>query len=124
MSAGRKSNLLKFQVIDAGDLSDDVTSAVTNIQFLDNIGYQANLLTGTPDGTLSVEISADYAQDNNGNVTHAGNWITLTSQAITAGQPSNVYFDLNQLSAPWIRLFFESSSGTGTMDAFITAKMV
>lgn len=123
MSAGRKNNLLKFQVITAGDVSGNITSTITNIQFLDNIGYQANM-TGNPTGTLSVEISADYAQDNNGNVTTAGNWIGLTSEAITAGTPSIVYFDLNQLSAPWIRLSYAESGGTGTLNAFITAKMV
>jgi hypothetical protein len=123
MSAGRKSNLLKYQVITEGDLSDDLTSLVTNIQFLDNIGYQLNI-TGSPTGTFSVEVSIDYAQDNNGNVKNEGNWIELTSEGITAGSPAKVYFDLNQLSAPWIRVSYVRSGGTGSVDAFITGKML
>lgn len=123
MSAGRKSNLLKFQILDAADMSGDLTSLVTNIQFLDNIGYQLNI-TGTPTGTFSVEVSADYAQDNNGNVTNAGRWIELTSGGVTTGSPTEIYFDLNQLSAPWIRVTYAESGGTGTVDGFITGKMV
>jgi len=118
----RKASIIKYQIVDEGDMADDVTSEVTNIQFLDNVGIQANY-TGSPDGELAVQVSADYARDAEGNVTNAGNWITLTSVE-TLSAPSPVYFDLNQLSAPWIRLKYTATASDGFLDAFITAKSV
>lgn len=103
-----------------------VISSITNIQGLDNIGIQVNLLTGTPTGTFDVQISGDHAEVN-GVVTNAGNWVSLGTDytvAITSGDPTNVYFDLNQLSSPFIRLLYTKSGGTGTFDAWIVGKMV
>lgn len=129
--SGRKSNLKRFKTITNGDMSTaSITSAVTAIEFLDNIGIQINF-TGSPVGTFAVQISMDYDQDQNGNVISAGNWITMPVQqgstsytAIPTSLGSPIYLDLNQLSAPWIRLVYTRTSGTGTLNAFIAAKMV
>lgn len=122
----RKNNLLKFQTITAGNMaSATLTSAVTNIQWLDNIGYQFNF-SGSPVGTFAIQVSADYAQDDSGNVTNAGNWIavSLPTPAVASGSAGSLYIDLNQLSAPWIRAVYTKTSGTGTLNAFITAKQI
>lgn len=121
--SGRKNALPKFQIISAGAMVGDLTSTVTNIENLDNIGIQANITAGTPTGTLAVQVSGDYSAVN-GVVLVAGNWVTLTTQAITAGSPANTYFDLNQLSSMWIRLIYTHSSSTGSLDAFILGKMI
>lgn len=106
-------------------MSGNITSGVTSIQFLDNIGVQFNF-TGTPTGTFQVQVSADYAQDELGNVQNPGNWvpITLTPAPVAAGSSGSVYIDLNELSAPWMRLAYVFTSGTGSLNAFITAKML
>lgn len=77
-------------------------------------------------GVLQVQVSADYAQDFLGNVTNAGHWIDLipASETIAAGAPDDVYFDLTELSAPWIRLIYTRTSGVGTLNAYITGKML
>lgn len=113
-----------------------LTSDVTNIQFLDNIAYQFNW-SGSPVGALSVEVSIDYAQDDMSppNVTNTGNWTPLTltywdgSAFVTAfsiptsvGSP--VCVDLALLSAPWIRVKYTKSSGTGTLNAYVSAKEI
>jgi len=111
-----------------------LTSSVTNIQFLDDVGYQF-VWTGSPVGTIAVQVSADYAQDFSGNVTNSGNWTPITlsylsggsfvnSQSIPTSVGSPVYLDLALLSAPWIRAVYTNSSGTGTLTATITAKEV
>lgn len=122
----RKNNLLKFQNIVNGDMSQtSVTSAVTCIQFLDNIGLQLNF-TGVPVGTFAVQVSADYAQDAMGNVTNAGNWIaiTLPIPPAASGSPDKIGIDLNQIAFPWIRVVYTKTSGTGTLNGFITGKML
>lgn len=133
--SGRKNNLLKYQSITSGDMSAaSLTSAITNIQFLDNIGIQLNF-SGSPVGTFAAQISADYSQDAQGNVLVAGNWIPVTltywdgtmyvsGTSIPTSVGSPIYLDLVELSAPWIRIVYTKGSGTGTLNTFITAKML
>jgi hypothetical protein len=122
----RKNTLLNFQTITNGDMSlSSLTSAVTNIQRADNIGLQFNF-TGSPVGTFQVQVSIDYAQDMEGNVTNPGNWIPvqLQSSPVASGSAGQIYIDLTQLSAPWIRTVYTKTSGTGTLNAFISTKMI
>lgn len=123
--SGRKSNLRLYQNITAASMAGNVTSAVTNIQMLDNIGVQLNF-TGTPSGTFEVQVSADHAQDMFGNVTNAGNWIplTLTPSPTASGAAGQIYIDIQETSAPWLRIVYTRTGGTGTLDGYITAKMV
>ncbi len=117
-----KNVLPSFKILTAADLSGDLTSLVTHIGNLDNIGIQCVLTTSDAAGTLAVQVSADHQQDTYGNVTVAGHWVTITHQDVAAGQPSDTMFDLNQLSAPWIRLAWTRTGGTGTITATITGK--
>lgn len=125
--SGRKDSLAKFQIVTAGDQSQaTVASSITNIQYMDNLGIQVNILTGSASGTFDVQVSADHFEVN-GVVTVVGNWVSIGSPytaTITSGSPANVYFDLNQLSAPYIRLLWTKSSGSGTFSAFIVGKMI
>lgn len=121
----RKSNLQSFKTFASVSMSTSVTSSATNIAYLDNIGVQFNF-SGAPVGTFQVQVSADYQQDTQGNVTNPGNWtaLTLSPSPAASGSPSSIYIDLNQLSAPWIRTSYTTTSGSGQLSAFVTAKMV
>lgn len=123
--SGRKNNLKKYQAITSASMAADVTSGVTNVQFLDALGIQFNF-TGSPTGTFQVQVSADYAQDDNGNVQVAGNWVDmdLSPVPVASGSAGSVYIDIRSTSAPWIRLHYTRTSGTGTLNAFITAKAI
>lgn len=121
-----RKNILKFQNITSGNMaSASITSTVSNIQHLDNIGIQLQW-TGVPVGTFAIQVSADYAQDIEGNVTNTGTWTTLTlgPGISAAGSADNAYVDLNQLSSPWIRVVYTKTSGTGTLNGYIVGKMV
>ena len=127
MSAKRQ--LLKYQLLTGQSATSSFNSAATNINYIDNVGIQVNLVSGTPSGTFTIQVSADYYQDDQGNIVIPGTWVTLQSppgtnvaQAVTAGNPTSIYFDLNQLSSPWVRLAYTASSGTGTFNAYITGK--
>ncbi len=123
--SGLKATLNKYRIITDGDMSTvSITSAVTGIKYMDNVGLQLNW-AGSPVGTFAVQVSADHEQDQFGNVTVAGNWIPLTlspSPSTASGSP--VYVDMTQLSAPWIRVVYTRTSGTGTLNAYIVAKAV
>lgn len=106
-------------------MSSNITSPITGIQFMDNIGIQVNVLSGTPTGTLSVQVSGDHAASlPSGVTTTAGNWITLTTGAITSGSPAQTFFNLNLLAAPFVRVIYTASSGSGTCDIFIVGKSI
>ena len=123
---GSTKNALKaYQVITDGSMAGDITSSVTNIQFMDNIGYQISFI-GTPTGTFEVQVSIDHMQDAQGNVTNAGTWVAvaLSPSPTASGSADDIYIDLNQLSAPWVRLFYDRTSGSGTCNAYICGKSV
>lgn len=116
-----KNTLKSYPIIVAGSAAGNLISAITSIQYLDNVGVQINLTSaGSMTGVFSVQVSADYNTPPN----NPGNWITLTTAAVTSGSPALIYFDLNQLSSPYVQLIYTAGSGSGTVNAFITAKAV
>ena len=121
----KTDQLLPSRIATAADLSADYTSTPTGVTYQDNIVYQCNL-TGAPVGTLWVQGSVDYrpvpdsASENQ--PANAGNWVNIVSADITAAD--EVIFDLNQLPVPWVRLFYDFTSGTGAMDALVAGKKV
>ena len=124
--ADHRKLTLNYQNIVNGDMSQaSIVSAVSSIAYLDNIGVQLSW-TGTPTGTFAIQVSADYQQDQNKNVTNVGNWIPLILSPAPAasGAAGTAYIDLNQLSAPWIRVVYTKTSGTGTLQGFINGKSV
>jgi len=122
---GRKSDLLKFKNFTDVSMAADATSPATNIQFMDNIGVQLHF-EGTPTGEFFVEVSIDHAQDSQGVVTTAGHWvaISLPEAAVASGADGDIYIDMTQLSAPWIRVRYARASGTGTLNGWICGKML
>lgn len=117
-------SLIKDQIITSGDMSQaSITSEVVPITLGDNVGIQLNF-TGTPEGTFEVQVSIDHMQDMNGNVSVAGNWIPLTFSSVPSatGSADEIYLDMNQLSAPWLRVVYTRSAGSGTLNAFVTYK--
>ena len=117
--------LAPFKILKAVSMGANITSDAVEVKLQDNVGVQLNWI-GTPTGVFSVEVSMDYNEDINGNITNQGNWISLPlSPPIAASGAADVaYIDLNQLSASYIRVKYTRTSGTGTLDCFVTAKGV
>lgn len=121
----RKNVLPKFKNITAGDMSANITSTVTNIGYVDNVGIELSW-TGTPTGTFTVEVSVSYEQDSQGNVINAGSWnaLTLNPTPTASGSAGSFYISLNQIEAPWIRVRYVRTSGTGVLTSFICTKEI
>jgi len=125
MSA-RKTVLIPFKLVSGQSMASTVTSAAVNVQYLDNIAFQA-IFTGTPTGTFSVQVSLDHQENFVGTgVVTPGTWTNLTLSPVPAatGAAGSVVIDLNQISAPWVRLVYTPTSGTGTLNAYVSGKQL
>ncbi len=103
--------------INGMSMGASITSDPVLLQWEDNPDIQCKW-TGTPTGTIAVQISLDP--------TNLG-WETVVFSP-TPDQPSGSsgsnYFTLNQTSASYVRLVYTRVSGTGSFYAKIAAKSV
>lgn len=103
--------------INGTSMAADIASDAVSLQFEDNPDIQCKW-TGTPTGTLAVQVSLDPV--------HLG-WQTVTfspSPTQPAGAAGSNYFTLNQTGAAYIRLIYTAGSSTGALYAKIAAKSV
>lgn len=119
-----KNILSPVHLIVDGDLSGDLTSNAVHIQYIDNVSIQF-VFTGNAVGDFAVEASLDHTEQQ-GYVVNAGNWVALplSPAPVAAGVAGDISIDINQLSAPYIRLTYTSTSGTGTVQAYVSGKAV
>jgi hypothetical protein len=113
-----------FPVITNASMTTSVTSAVTIIQNLSQVGYDISW-TGTPVGTFSVQVSNTYTQNAAGVVLNPGNWTTLTLSNVptASGSAGNGYIDIDAISAFAVRLVYTAGSSTGILNATICGKV-
>ena len=106
-------------------MAGSITSAVTIIDNKTLIGYDISWTGTSPVGVMSVEVSNTYSQNPDGSVRDAGNWttLTLTTPANVTGNTGNGFIDVDITAAYAIRLVYTRTSGTGTMQAYVTAKV-
>lgn len=107
-----KNALNSFQCISAQSMTGTVTSAITNIQFHDNVSYHIDW-TGTAVGAFSVQTSIDGV-----------NWDTLplSPTPAAAGVAGSGTIECSQMAQTFIQLIYTPTSGTGTLNAVISAK--
>lgn len=129
-----RSELRPYQVIDDGNMADDVTSDVTVIQKISLISYTVSWSGSSPSGTLAIQISNDYKLGPDGSVSNAGNWSSVpfngsgaATPALTLSVSGNTgtanLSTVHSNSAYAVRLFYDRTSGTGTLQAHICGKV-
>lgn len=114
-----------YSVITNGSMATSITSKVSIIQNLTMIGYDISWTGTAPVGVMSVQVSNTFTQNGDGSVRDAGNWTTLTLSAPTnvSGNSGNGFIDVDATGAYAIRLIYTRTSGTGTMNATLCAKV-
>ncbi len=107
-----KAVLPVYQTITDQDMTTSVTSLVTDVGSVDNIGIQATF-TGTPDGEFFIEGSVN-------NTT----WVPLDfdTPILASGTGDDFIFSIRQFPYPKIRLRYVATSGSGTLNAWVFAK--
>lgn len=89
------------------------------------IGYDISWTGATPLGTMSIQVSNTYEQNADGTVKDPGTWTTvpLSTAPTVSGSPGNGYIDIEAMGAYAIRLVYNRTSGTGTMQAVLCGKV-
>lgn len=100
------------KITSAGDMSADVTSPGVDARYLDDMVFQCNF-TGSPTGTFSVQGSVDNST-----------WtaLALTTSPAASGSASTVLIDVNQTACPYVRCVYTFTSGTGSLDIWVSGK--
>lgn len=114
-----------YPVITNGDMSGNIISKVSIVNNLSMIGYDVSWTGTAPVGTMSVQVSNTYTQNADGTTRNTGNWTTLTlsGPAPVTGSSGNGFVDVDATGAYAIRLVYTRTSGTGTMNAVLAAKV-
>jgi hypothetical protein len=125
--SGRKNTLPVFHLIQAESMGADITSQVVDIRYMDNVALQL-VWTGDAVGPFEVQGSLDFVPppQPGGTPVNAGTWVdlTLSPAPAAAGSADSALIDLNQLSFPFVRVFFDRTSGTGTLNGYVSGKQV
>ena len=115
------------QVVTNQSMAASFTSPVTVVRNLDNCSYQINFTTSDAVGSFVVEGSNDYKNNVPGDqILNAGNWIALDlgGTPVAASANDQILIDMNQLPFNAIRFRYVRTSGTGTLNAFISCKQI
>jgi hypothetical protein len=124
--------LRPYSVITDGNMaSATITSSVTIVQQISSVSYAFSWSGTTPVGTIKVQASNDYAIDPSGAVTNSGNWITLdltyggstVSSVPVTGNTGAGMVDI-VTGAYALRALYTKTSGTGTLQCKINAKVL
>lgn len=114
-----------------GDMSGSLTGKPSIILRLPMMSYSFSWSGTAPVGTVSIQVSNDYAENVDGSVAVAGTWNTVpvgyNGASVTVvpltGNTGNGFIDIDAMSAYAIRPIYTRTSGTGTLQAIFEAKV-
>jgi hypothetical protein len=116
-------------IINKADMSSGtITGPATIIQMLPGISYSF-VWTGTPTGTFAIQVSNDYAQNNDGTVRYAGTWNTLPTASFQgtypapAGSAGNGFLDVFGTNAYAVRVVY-TGTGAGNLTVVACSKVL
>jgi cytoskeletal protein RodZ len=124
-SAG-KTRLNSYQFAVAQSIASNYTSTAMDIRNLDNLAFFL-VWTGTPTGTFAVQVSEDYTQSSTGTVINAGTWVATTASsgtAVPSGSASAGQLVFTSNANSWVRIVYTASSGTGTLNGYLSGKSI
>lgn len=127
-----RTGLRPQPVIVNGSMAGNLTSTPTILQSLTSVGYSLSWTGTSPVGTVSIQLSNDYALNPDGRtVENSGTWTTMTvsyngSNVTTVpvtGNTGTLYIDITKTAGYASRLIYTFTSGTGTLNALINGKV-
>jgi hypothetical protein len=105
----------------AANMVAEIISPVTDVMWMDNIGFSVKWTSANAVGVITVEGSQNYLSTPN----NPGDWFPLTfNPAIDQPASNNNLYGIAIRDFPWryIRFHYVPGSGTGTLEIWLTAK--
>lgn len=100
-------------VITDGSMAGDLTSATVPVEYNWGVGFQITWSGSSPVGVIYAEASCD---DLRGTASSATNWTELSGTTLNvSGNTGSLVMQLVDLSVSAVRLIYDRSSGSGTM---------
>jgi hypothetical protein len=126
-----RPQLSNFSSITNAPMAAAITGTPTIIDKLSMMSYSFSWSGASPVGTISIQVSNDYALSAVGQVSNPGTWSTLTLQYAGAatttiaisGNTGNGLVDIFQTGAYAIRPIYTATSGNGSLSAIFNAKV-
>jgi hypothetical protein len=104
-------------IVTNGVMASNIVSSDIYLDQVFAFGIQA-VWTGTPGGTLKVQVSLDIGPDVNGVGSAVVNWTDVAgSSVLLTGAGGNFYWDFPEQSLRWARLVYTAATGAGTLNA-------
>lgn len=118
---GRK-NVIKngFKMFDSQDISGSVISAQTSVHNLDKASIHVVWSGSSPVGELKVEATNDNPENPNA----VWREVVFATAITISGSSGDHDIVFNELPFNAIRLQYTSTSGSGTLNATLSAKVV
>lgn len=112
---------LKFsqtQLVSAGDMSAaSIISPGEDLKFVP-LGSVSAQWTGAPMGTLKLQVSNDIVEL----AASVVNWSDFSGSSIAVNGAGDVTYNLANAGYRWTRIVYTKTSGTGTLNAILSAK--
>jgi hypothetical protein len=103
-----------------GDMSQSSISS-NPINLNQKYGFSIHsLFTGSPVGTLKIQGSNDVGTDGIGS--GVSNWSDIPGAIFSVTASGDAMFNLDATYYNWARLYYTSTSGTGTLTARLNSK--
>lgn len=118
---GRK-NVIKngYKILNQQDLASNITSEQTSVHNLDKASIHVTWDGTAPSGTLIVEATNDSPESPNA----VWREVSFGSTITISGNTGTHDLIFNELPFNAIRLVYTAASGTGTINAALSAKVV
>lgn len=102
-----------YRVVEDGNMASNITSDSVDISNIDSVAIVYSWSGVSPSGTVFIEVK-------NGD----SPWTTLTVSplAVISSNTGANNFQLTELSFKELRVYYARTSGTGTLNAYLTAK--
>lgn len=106
-----------------GDMSGSLTSPAYSVYQI--YGWSAQFVfTGSPVGSLKVQVSNDPYVNAQNVVQVPTNWTDLANSATAIAAAGDITYNVNLSFYNWIRFIYTFSSGTGSINGRLNIKGV
>jgi hypothetical protein len=104
---------IQYKAFSSVDASADLFSTPIDISSCIALSIQPHVVTGTPKGNAFIQISLDPV-----GAQVPANFVTVGTGADLTGS-ATVAYEYQQISGNWLRVYWNHTSSTGTLDCHV-----